>query len=175
MRKIGNIIVVLAVAIGAFGCQQRKEEQAPATYAPPVQPQADISQFERAAKASPQNKEGWINLGNVLMDSQRYGEAVDAYQKALELDPKNLPVLVDMGTCYRGIGKFDKAVEAYRKALSINPNFPNAHRNLGVVLANDLHDNKKAIPEFQKYLDLAPNAPDAGTIRETIQMLSAGK
>jgi len=175
MRKIGSIIIVLAMTIGAFGCQQRKEEQTPVTYVPPVPSQTEISQLEQAAKTSPKNKEGWINLGNMLMDSQRFNEAIDAYQKALALDPKNVPVRVDMGTCYRGIGKFDKAVEEYRKALKIDPNFPNAHRNLAVVLATDLHDNKQAIPEFQKYLDLVPNAPDAVTIRQTIQMLSLEK
>lgn len=176
MRKMGSIVVVLAMTIGAFGCQQqKKEEQTSVTYTPPVMSQTEVSQLEQAAKASPKNKEGWIKLGNVLMDSQRYNEAIDAYQKALDLDPKNVPVRVDMGTCYRGIGKFDKAVEEYRKALKIDPNFPNAHRNLGVVLADDMHDDREAIPEFQKYLDLVPNAPDAATIRQTIQMLSMGK
>ena len=175
MKKIASIVMVLAMTIGAFGCQQKKEEQRPATYAPPVPSQTEISQLEQMAKASPKNKEPWINLGNMLMDAQRMNEAIDAYEKALALDPKNVPVRVDLGTCYRGIGKFDKAVEEYRKALKIDPNFPNGHRNLGVVLANDLHDNKQAIPEFQKYLELMPNAPDAGEIKKTIEMLSMGK
>jgi tetratricopeptide (TPR) repeat protein len=82
---------------------------------------------------------------------------------------------VDQGTCYRGIGKFDKAVEQYRKALKIDPKFPNGHRNLAVVLAYDLHDTKEGIKEFQKYLEIAPNAPDVETIRQTIRELSAKK
>ncbi len=175
MKKITSIVIVLAMTIGAFGCQQKKEAQSPVTYTPSVPSQTEINQLEQAAKTSPKNKEAWINLGNTLMDAKRFNEAVDAYEKALALDPKNVPVRVDLGTCYRGIGKSDKAVEEYRKALKIDPNFPNAHRNLAVVLSNDLHDNKQAIPEFQKYLELAPNAPDAGDIKKTIQMLSMGK
>jgi len=35
MKKIAGIVMVLAMTIGAFGCQQKKEEQRPATYAPP--------------------------------------------------------------------------------------------------------------------------------------------
>ena len=175
MKKIASIVMVLAMTIGSFGCHQKKEEQRPVTYAPPMPSQTEISQLEQVAKTSPKNKEAWINLGNTLMDAQRMNEAIDAYEKALALDPKNVPVRVDMGTCYRGIGKFYKAVEEYRTALKIDPNFPNGHRNLAVVLSNDLHENKQAIPEFQKYLELAPNAPDAGEIKKLIQMLSMGK
>ncbi len=175
MKTIANIVIVLAMTIGAFGCQQKKEEQRPVTYTPPLPSQTEIRQLEQAVKMSPKNKEEWIRLGNALMDSQQFNEAIDAYEKALALDPQNVPVRVDMGTCYRGIGKPDKAVEEYRKALKINPNFPNGHRNLGVVLANDLHNNKQAIPEFQKYLELAPNAADAEEIRKTIQTLSIEK
>ncbi len=175
MKKIVSIIAVLVIAL-TFGCRQKKEEKSPLTYTPPPMPtQMEVDRLQQAAKASPKSAEAWINLGNALMDSQRFGEAVDAYEKALALVPNNVPVRVDLGTCYRGIGKFDKAVEEYRKALKIDPNFPNAHRNLGVVLANDLHDKKQAIQEFQKYLELTPNAPDAALIRQTVQNLSSGK
>src|SRR5512135_1877463 len=107
------------------------------------------------------------------MYAQRFAEAIEAYDKALALDPKNVNVLVDQGTCYRGIGKFDKAVEQYHKAIKIDPKFPTAHRNLGVVLAFDLHNKKEGLQEFQKYLELAPNAPDADKIKETVAQLSA--
>jgi tetratricopeptide (TPR) repeat protein len=109
------------------------------------------------------------------MDSRRFSEAINAYEKSLALDPKNVNVRVDMGTCYRGVGKFDKAVEEYRKALKINPNFPNGHRNLGVVLAMDLHNKEEGIKEFKKYLELVPDAPDAATIRHTIEELASRK
>lgn len=175
MKKIVSIIIMLIVAL-TIGCRQKKEEKSQIVYSPPSMPtQMEIDRLQQATKTSPKSAEAWINLGNVLMDSQRFGEAVDAYEKALALDPKNVPARVDLGTCYRGIGKFDKAVEEYRKALTIDPNFPNGHRNLGVVLANDLHNNQEAIKEFQKYLELTPNAPDAATIRQTIQNLSSGK
>jgi tetratricopeptide (TPR) repeat protein len=80
-----------------------------------------------------------------------------------------------MGTSYRGIGKFDLAVEEYRKALKIDPNFPNGHRNLGVVLSYDLHDTAQGLKEFKKYLELAPDAPDVEAIKKSVQELSAAK
>ncbi len=154
MKNIASIMTILFLLLGVLGCQQKKEETSKVTYAPPAGPSPlEIDQFEQAAKSSPKSKDVWINLGNAMMDAQRYSEAIEAYQKALALDPKNVSVRVDMGTCYRGTRKFDKAVEEYRKALRIDPNFPNGHRNLAVVLGNDLHQNKEAVKEFQKYLE----------------------
>ena len=180
MKRAFLVFVALVIALGAVGCKKQERTQQQLNYSgAPVQPAlpslTQIEPLRKAAEASPKSAAAWINLGNALMDLQRFGEAVDAYEKALVLEPKNVPVLVDQGTCYRGIGKFDKAVEQYRKAIRFAPDFPNAHRNLGVVLAYDLHDAKEGIKEFQKYLELMPNAPDAEQMRQTIQELSAGK
>jgi tetratricopeptide (TPR) repeat protein len=177
MKKI--VVMVVFVLIAAVGCSQQKQEQKgqvayPAGAAPMVTPD-QIRHLEGIAKTNPKSAAAWTELGNALMDSRRFSEAIDAYEKSLALDPKNVNVRVDMGTCYRGVGKFDKAVEEYRKALKINPDFPNGHRNLGVVLAFDLHNKEEGIKEFKKYLELVPNAPDAATIRQSIEDLASRK
>jgi tetratricopeptide (TPR) repeat protein len=176
MNKIVLVAVVSFMALAPIGCRQQEQKQQPVNYIPAAPPaQLQIDQMTQAAKMEPKNAQAWINLGNALMDAQRLGEAIDAYGKALVLDPKNVPVLVDQGTCYRGVRQFDKAVEQYRKALKIDPNFPNGHRNLGVVLAFDLNKKPEAVQELKRYLELAPNAPDAGDIRQKIQELMSGK
>jgi tetratricopeptide (TPR) repeat protein len=180
MKRTVMVMVVCGCALVNFGCkQEQKQPQVSYPGAPMQTPMPattmKIDQLQQAVKAAPKNAQAWIELGNELMDAQRFGEAVDSYEKGLALDPKNVNVLVDQGTCYRGIGKFDRAVEQYRKAIKINPNFPNGHRNLAVVLAFDLHNKNEGLKEFQKYLEIAPNAPDAGQIRQMIQELSSGK
>lgn len=143
-------------------------------YAPPQTPSVlQLDDLRRATDTAPSNAKVWINLGNALMDATQYGQAVEAYDKALALGPDNVNVLVDQGTCYRGLGKFNTAVEQYRKALNINPNDSNGHRNLGVVLSYDLNDPSEGVKEFQRYIELAPNAPDADQIRQTISQLKA--
>ena len=175
MKKIVSSMIMLLLVV-TLGCKQRQEQKQQVTYTPaPAPMMMQIDQLQQAAKMAPKNAQTWIELGNALMDAKRYNEAIDAYDKALALDPKNVPVLVDQGTCYRGIGKFDKAVELYRKALKIDPKFPNGHRNLAVVLAYDLNNTKEGIKEFQQYLEVAPNSPDAETIRQTIRELAARK
>ena len=174
MKKTLIAMTALFMVIANFACQQRQEQkQQPVTYTPASPPaQMQIDQLQLATKQSPKSAPAWIDLGNALMDSQRFAEAAEAYDKALALDPKNVNVMVDQGTCYRNIGKFAKAVELYRKAIKIDPGFPNAHRNLGIVLSADLHKNKEAIKEFQRYLEILPNAADAEPIRQSIRALA---
>ena len=176
MKKIIVVVALSFLTLVSLGCKKQEQKQQQLKYSPAAPPaQLQFDQMEQAARMAPKNAQAWITLGNALMDAQRFGEAVDAYEKALALEPKNVPVLVDQGTCYRGIGKFDKAEEQYRKALKIDPNFPNGHRNLGVVLGFDLNRKAEAIKEFNRYLELVPSGPEADSARKAIQELNSNK
>ena len=172
MRKM---LVLLSVFI-LVACQQKQEPgsqyQGPVGTMPSM---SDTKMLEEVVRKDPRNVDALIKLGNVNMDTHRFQEAIDAYQKALELDPKNVDVRVDMGTCYRNIGRADRAVEEYRKAIEINPRHINAHKNLGIVFAFDLKDRAGAVKAIERYLELAPNDPDAGRFRQMVADLKAGK
>lgn len=175
MRKVVLISLALLIAVASTGC---KEESPPITRgrAPsPVDTEKEIALLKEIISKDPGNQQAWIRLGNMSMDARRYQEAIPAYQKALEMDPDNVDVRVDMGTSYRNIGEPEKAVEAYRKAISINPDHANAHRNLAVVLAYDLGLKEEAAGEFEEYLRIVPNVPDAAVIKEEIARLRGEK
>jgi tetratricopeptide (TPR) repeat protein len=170
MKKI--LITLFISFLFLSNCQKKEEPkfQNPSS-AGPIVAQNEILRLQELVRQSPGNLNAWIELGNILMDASRFQEAIDAYQKALEMDKKDVNVRVDMGSCYRNIGRSDRAVEEYRKAIAINPSHLNAHRNLGIVLAFDLKNNKEAIKELEEYLRLAPSAPDAEKMRQLIAKL----
>lgn len=171
-----HILVVAMLVFIVTGCRQKEEPRPQSPFpAGPVQTLETLKMAQEAVKNDPSNVNAWIQLGNVSMDSSRFDEAINAYQRALSIDPNNVNVRVDMGTCYRNIGKPDIAAKEYRKALSIDPNHPNGHKNLGVVLAFDLRDNVQAAKEFERYVQLVPNAPDAERVKEEIRRLRALK
>lgn len=175
MKKL-IVLVLFLMSIEITGCQQKDEPKPQYQFpAGPIQTQDDIKILQDAVKRDPANANAWIKIGNIMMDASRFKEAVDAYQKALDIEPDNVDVRVDMGTCYRNLGKSDRAVEEFRKALKINPDHLYGHRNLAVVLAFDQKDNVQAVKEFERYLELAPNAPDAADTRKLIQELKLGK
>jgi len=168
-----RIFIVCLVSLLLFAnCQKKEEPKVQTPYpAGPVHGEGEITLLQERVKQNPKDVSAWIELGNVFMDTSRFLEAIAAYQKALELDPKNVDVRVDMGTCYRNIGEAVRAAQEYRKAIAINPTHLKAHRNLGVVLAFDLRDKKQAIKEFEEYLRLSPNAPDAYRVKQEIVRL----
>lgn len=171
-----GIIILISLIFMAASCQQKEEPKAQSPYsAIPAQTQDALKFAREAVKNDPANVNAWIQLGNISMDTAHFNEAIDAYGKALSIDPNNVNVRVDMGTCYRNIGKPDIAVKEYKKALQINPDHINGHKNLAVVLAYDLKDSAQAAMEFERYLQLAPSAPDAERTRQEIQRLRALK
>jgi cytochrome c-type biogenesis protein CcmH/NrfG len=171
-----TFIVFLFCFLILANCEQKKGQRVQ-TPMPPVnlQTQNEIESLKNIVRQNPKDVNAWIELGNILMDTWSYSEAIDAYQKALELDPKNVDVRVDMGTCYRNIGNPNMAVEEFRKAIKINPQHSYAHRNLGTVLLNDFADKKQAIKEFEKYIKLSPDTPDAQMVKKEITKLKASK
>jgi len=89
MKKFVLVMVVSFLTLAVIGCrQQEQKKQQPVNYIPAAPPaQLQIDQMTQAAKRAPKNAQGWINLGNALMDAQRFGEAIEAYGKALALEP----------------------------------------------------------------------------------------
>jgi Flp pilus assembly protein TadD len=168
-------LVVSAAVLALLGC--KKEESRPITQGPPgaamVNVDREVSLLRDILQKDPQNLQAWIKLGNITMDAGRFSEAVEAYGKALEMDPVNVNVRVDRGTCYRRMGRSDLAREHFEEALAINPNHQYANMNLGVVLAYDLNQQKDAVRYFEKYLEVAPTAPNAPDLRKEIERLKA--
>ena len=62
-------------------------------------------------------------------------------------------------------------MDTIRKAIEMQPNHALAHMNMGVILFDDYKKYKEAIPEFEKYLELAPNAQNAPDIRALVEEL----
>ena len=178
-KRTAYVVLVVLVVMALAACKQQQSQWSQGqagqnqVVAPPamVKNPAEIQQLESIAKANAGNVNAWIALGNAQMDAQRFAEAIISYQRALDIDPKNVDVRVDMGTCYRGVGQPEKAVAEYKKASTYDPRHAMAHMNSGVVYAYDLNKKAEAVKSFEKYLELAPNAPNAADIRQQIQQL----
>jgi len=90
--------------------------------------------------------------------------AVDAYAKALALAPKHphaADILTDQGVMYREMKAFDKAIANFKQAGKLDPNHLPSLLNIGVVYANDLHDQVAARKAWTRIIELAPGSPQA--------------
>ena len=70
--------------------------------------------------------------------------------------------------CYSNSGKYTEAENAYRKAVALKPQEPVAHYQLGMALLGQ-SKNSEAKAEFNKYLELNPNAADKQEVLDLIK------
>jgi regulator of sirC expression with transglutaminase-like and TPR domain len=67
-------------------------------------------------------------------------------------------------------GRADDALASFRAALDSEPTNASAFRGMGMAYAVQGED-AQALQSYDKYLRLAPSAPDAGEIRKSIREL----
>ncbi len=100
------------------------------------------------------------NLGNVLKEAGRTGEAMEHFARSLELAPDSAQVHTNLGNTLRKLGRPEQALKHLRTAVRLQPNLAAAHYNLAAALAEQ-GKNEQAIIEYQKVLELAPEDVDA--------------
>lgn len=62
----------------------------------------------------------WIQLGNMLKDTQAFDEAIEAYRMALTIDDQNADGWVQLGRALKLQGKREEALGHFGRALRVN-------------------------------------------------------
>lgn len=181
------VYIIVALLIGLLGgflvfsvSNKNKSAAAPAVpmgSGSPADYTMRIAEAEKIVAQEPKNYMVWVQLGNDYFDTDQAQKAVNAYSKALEIEPnhQNTPnVLTDQGVMYRKMGLFDKAIANFEKASALDPRHAQSLFNLGVVYANDLKQNDKAIAVWQKYLAIDGMSPQGQQVKSMVEELKAG-
>jgi tetratricopeptide (TPR) repeat protein len=100
--------------------------------------------YARIVESNPE-AEAFFNLGNILYQLAREGEAAARYLQALELDPEFAEAWNNLGNALVAIGKSEDAIKAYTRALSLEPDYPDAHCNLATILERLDHHDEAAV------------------------------
>lgn len=136
-----------------------------------AQIQSRIAGIQRMLDADPGNLEALVQLGNDYFDTGNYEKAVEYYRKSLTINPSNPDVITDMAVAYRKIGNSQEAVNGFRKALDIDADHSIALFNLGLVLRDDLKDDKGAVEAWERFLQKAGDSPHAVMVRPWVKKL----
>jgi tetratricopeptide (TPR) repeat protein len=123
-------------------------------------PKLALAHLQIAVQARPGDVWTQCDLGNVLADQGRVGEAIAEYQKALMIKPDLEIAFNNLGLALARQGKAEEAIVRYRKALNINPKYELAHNNLGLTLAGQGKWDE-AITSYRKALEFKPDYADA--------------
>ncbi|MDD5347105.1 MAG: tetratricopeptide repeat protein [Candidatus Omnitrophica bacterium] len=113
-------------------------------------------------------------LRNDYEELQRRYEISEKIRKDLEsvkerygsLPEENANLHYNLGVLYAQDQNYQKAVAELQKVVELRPADAEAYYNLGVIYGEYLNDRKKGLVYLQKFLDVAPNDPEADKIRK---------
>ena len=87
---------------------------------PTPRPVANISPDMPSSRESmTESIADYFTLGNLMMQEQKYTDAIKAYESAVKLDPTFSEAWNHLAICYQDTGQTKKAVEAFKKYKTI--------------------------------------------------------
>jgi tetratricopeptide (TPR) repeat protein len=104
-------------------------------------------------------------MGDKGMANVDYEEALKHYDSLLDPQKIDAMVLYRRGVALDALGQTDRALAAYNEATRLGPQFAGPFFERGLLLATRKGEFGRAIADFDKVLDLAPNDIDALILR----------
>ena len=126
---------------------------------------AIIESLETPLQHSPYFYHRWGTFAAQTGDWQR---AVVAYERCLALDPGREMSRLNLGVAYLKCNDPAKSLGQFETLLQINPDHLQALLYAGEVNARHLGNPAEALPHWKRFLELAPNHPEAGKIRQAV-------
>ena len=134
-----------------------------------------------AAKANQQLAGFYINMADAYAKTQKIDDAVKSYEAAAKADPTQAgTAYFNIGAVYTNAGRVDDANAAFDKCIAADPTRADAYYQKGVNLLGKatLQGNKTIAPPgtaeaLQKYLELAPNGPNAQSAKDLLASIGS--
>ena len=101
-----------------------------------------------------------LNLGNWMLEQQRFGEAEQAYRRATVINADDEDAHFNLGIALARQARFPEAITAYEKTLEIFPDYLEAKNNLANALIQVGRTND-AMKHLEQAVDLNPNYASA--------------
>jgi Tfp pilus assembly protein PilF len=108
----------------------------------------------------------------MLMDHQRWDEAIRWYREALAISPGQPDVVTDLGACLVDSGRPAEGLAEFEKVLKQDPSHRNALYNKGVALMH-LGKEREAAAVFEDLMKRHPDDPQMKTLRAQVETLKA--
>lgn len=173
-RRLATVAVLVAVVALAAGLLPAAigDREAGQTITGNAQsagePSADA--LARNVEQNPEDPQFRLAYARFLFDRGELTDAIRHYDAAVRLDPDNPEALAYSGWILAVAGGsgsradfIDSGMARIDQAIASDPNYPDAHALRGLVLVNT-GDPVGAIPELDRYLELAPDGPLRGDV-----------
>lgn len=131
---------------------------------------AAVSEYRLFLEKEPEQYDANFNLANILVRSGRHEEAIPYYEKCTQIARDNAVAFFNLGLALFQTKQADAATSAFERALAVDPKLADAHFMLGNIHLGK-GDTAKAREHYERFLELAPDAPNAAAAREALAQL----
>ena len=130
--------------------------------------------FKAALAVTPSDFTLLLNYGIALLNQKMFAEAETQLSLAIQKNAASPLAYYYQGLALVAERKYQPAQTAFESAIrNGGEKLALAHKYLGGVYWKN-NDNKRAADELEKYVTLAPQAPDVQKVRESIKELRSG-
>lgn len=120
-----------------------------------------LEQYNRAIDLEPTNAFLWGGRGGVHAALDHLDSALSDYNRAIELDPERSPVYSARGNLLAGMGRLEEAVRDHDQAVAVGKGSPDPLVQRGQFYLDWMEMPAKALNDFDKAVELAPNMAEA--------------
>lgn len=142
----------------------------PVTSQPVIDPR-EMAALERAAADNPDDAKVRERMGTLYLEAGEYDQATRWLSAAVKLNGGDLHTRNHLALSLAGQGRLDEAIAEYEAALTIDPAHPQSLLGLGRVLLYGKNDMQRGLEVWEKLIEVAPNSPEAESIREGLETL----
>ncbi len=115
--------------------------------------------YQKSLKNNPYNQEALKKLGALLLEVNRFEEAIPLYRRLTEMEPWSVENLQSLGECLFRTERMEEARSVLQKGLELDPTNVQIQSDLGVVFWQE-GDLEEALNHLQGALQIAPEDPD---------------
>lgn len=183
MKKVVLIASILFVAVASTACINNLAVQDLNNKAKIYADKGDYTQAIERLKSSidldPSVFETHYNLAVVYTKAEDYINAVEEYKKVIEMKPENADSYYSLAVTENNLAV---DIEQLKVRMNIDDTLfaPDKNNETTIELTSELTDKEKnlvkelydsAIANYQKYLELNPNAEDKAEVEANIQKI----
>ena len=181
MRNLGEMylgmrspkaVETLARAVAADSNNAEGQLYLGYAYARAARSDEAIRPFGRYLEMNPKDTDALNMIGYTYIGLGQPEKAVSYFERYAALAPDDPNAHDSLGEGLMRSGRIEEAAMEYEKAVGLNHSFSNSYYMLGGIYRR-LGRTDKALGAYRRFLDLAPNGPEADEARSACDSLSA--
>ncbi|HEX5787094.1 MAG TPA: sulfotransferase [Woeseiaceae bacterium] len=112
--------------------------------------------LRQATRTAPDFTAAWLLLGPVLVERNKYLDAVEAFRAATRLAPGNAEAWMGLGNAHARASQVEEAAQAFARAVALDPDLPGSQMGYAHVLKT-LGDQPGSIAAYREAIRVRPD------------------